>query len=115
MVTMPSKYQRVREDNLTGGLGSHISDAHMLDHKYCLTDHPDFYFIIRKGAESDAVDFERVCLYRENVINIHLFGSNEPGTQLISNDPRGVSRIGAIYRNMAEKAEEYLASKRKNF
>lgn len=97
-----SPFYNSEGDNLTD---SGCSPVCLLDHKYQIARYPAFYFIVRKDKFCDDANLERVCLYREGVVNPHLFGHPNPGNALMCNDLRLDGSIQAVYKDMEQKAE----------
>lgn len=93
-------------DNLTGMKDRVFAPVCLLDHRYYLERYPTYYFIVRNDLYCKDADCERVCLYREGEINVHLTGNEDPFTAWISNDLRFGRRIEVLYRDMEEKAGE---------
>lgn len=93
-------------DNLTGMKGRVFDPVCLLDHMYHLQAYPDFYFIVRHDQYTKEPEAERVCLYREGVVNTYLRPDDKPFTNLLSNELRGGRKIETIYKDMEEKAGE---------
>lgn len=90
---------------ITGnGLSERTFDTCELNHKYYLPEFPDWYFIVRKSV--NPTEGERVCLYRENVINFYRFGNMDPGTMGMCNELRLNRPLSILHRDMRQKAEE---------
>ena len=105
-MNQPELYTYSGGDNLTRNLADRVfAPVCLLDHKYYLAEYPAFYFIVRKDLNDNAPENERVCLYREGVVNRHLHGHDLPATAWMSNEHRCNRRIEVIYRDMLEKVE----------
>ena len=78
----------------------------LLDHEYRFEQYPGYYFIVRKDIACNDVECERVCLYKDGVVNKYL--ANKPFTLWISNDLRNSRRIERIYRDMEEKIKDHI-------
>lgn len=84
----------------------------ILDHEYEVEGVPDYFFIVRKWHyQNNGVyviiqdpDEERVCLFKRNVVNVHLRGDDQPFTREISNELRNNRKIKQINNDMYEKA-----------
>lgn len=101
-------------DNLTGIKGRVFDPVCLLDHKYHLQAYPDCYFIVRHDQYTKDPECERVCLYRENVVNTYLRGDDKPFTNLLSNELRAGRSIETLYRDMEDKAAEMTRVIKKN-
>lgn len=72
---------------------------------YPVPQHGDCYFIVRHSLYSDQYTEQRVCLYRTGVVNKHLFGSLEPGTQLLANELRNGRTLKQLTLDMVFKCD----------
>lgn len=79
----------------------------LLDHEYRFEHYPGYYFIVRKDIACNDVECERVCLYKEGVVNKYLV-LDRPFTLWISNELRNNRRIERIYRDVEEKIKQHL-------
>lgn len=68
------------EDFLTGQRGRVFAPECILNHRYQLEQYPDFYFIVRHDQYSKEPELERICLYRQGVVNEYLRDDDKPFT-----------------------------------
>ena len=113
-VTQPELYTYGKGDNLTGIQQEYVFEpVAILGHKYYLERYPDFFFIVRKDQYCDEKDCERVCLYRDNVVNVYLHDDGKPFTRWLINELRNGRKIKTIYRDMEDKAAEWTVTTKK--
>ncbi len=97
-------YTDYSDNTPVGNLDNHTFNPVLeLNSKYPVDGYANYYFIVREDLYNADPTFQRVCLYRDNVINKYLYGDDEPHTLLISNEPRGVRTIRQIIKDMNDK------------
>lgn len=72
-------------------------------HKHYLEGCPGFYFIVRKDLYCGDPQCERVCLYREGMMNEHLKGNKDSFDLWISNELRNNRKLDTIHFDMHQK------------